>query len=273
MKLNADKIGLLIIVVLAFFWVYPLLWILSLSLRDNASLFVSTDGIFVSSYTLDNFASIIRSPGVLKWTFNSFAVAVSSTIFTLILSSMGGYALAKLNFVGKKVIFIYIFIGMLIPGLSIVVPLYLNFADWGLHNSFTSLIVTKIAGPMGIFLMYQFFKAIPKEIEEAAVLDGANDFKIFLNVMLPMAKPALATLGIFTFLGAWNEYLWTLISSTNSDMYTLTVGIANMQTFFSQSEGIGFVAASAVVSSLPVIAIYVIFQKHILDGVSMSGDK
>jgi multiple sugar transport system permease protein len=130
------------------------------------------------------------------------------------------------------------------------------------------LILPNLSSAFGVFLMTQFFRAIPKEIDEAAMLDNASTFRIFWKVLLPLTLPAQATLGIFTFLQAWNDYWWPLISATKSDMYTLTIGIASSQTNFAQSEGLGFLGAQAIFASLPVVLVYIFFQRHIVTAVS-----
>jgi multiple sugar transport system permease protein len=136
------------------------------------------------------------------------------------------------------------------------------------HNTYHGLILPGLSASFGVFLMTQYFKAIPKELDEAAMLDNASRFRIFWKVLLPLTVPAQATLGIFTFLGAWNDYLWPLISATRKDMYTLTVGMASTQTNFAQSEGIGFLMAQAVFAGAPILIVYLFFQKYIVTAVS-----
>jgi multiple sugar transport system permease protein len=137
----------------------------------------------------------------------------------------------------------------------------------GLHNTYGGLILPGLAAPFGVFLMTQYFRAMPKELEEAAWLDGASRFKTFWRILVPLSFPAQATLGIFTFLSTWNDYWWPLISATNSQMYTLTVGVASSQMNFAQTNGLGFLMAQAVFASLPILIVYVIFQRYLVAGV------
>ena len=153
------------------------------------------------------------------------------------------------------------------------IPLYTMFADWGWHNSYQALIAPRLAVPLGVFLMTQFFKAIPSYIEEAAKLDGANRWTIFTRIMLPLSVPAMTTLAILTFLYAWNDYLWPLVSAQRPEMFTITVGIASIQSNFAQSEGLGRVMASGVMASLPVVLLFLIFQRYVIRGVAMGGGK
>jgi multiple sugar transport system permease protein len=142
------------------------------------------------------------------------------------------------------------------------------FAEFDLHNTYLALIAPGLSAPFGVFLMTQYFRAIPKEIDEAALLDNASRFRIFWRVLLPLTLPAQATLGIFTFLSAWNDYWWPLISATRQDMFTLTVGIASSQLNFAQTEGLGFLSAQAVFAGLPILIVYLFFQKYIVQAVS-----
>jgi multiple sugar transport system permease protein len=137
-----------------------------------------------------------------------------------------------------------------------------------MHNTYSALILPRLAAPFGVFLMTQYFKAIPKDIEEAALLDNASRLKIFWRVILPLSIPAQATLGIFTFLYAWNDYLWPLISASKPEMYTLTLGLAATQTNFAQSEGIGYLMSQAVFAGLPIFVLYLFFQKYIVTAVA-----
>jgi multiple sugar transport system permease protein len=155
-----------------------------------------------------------------------------------------------------------------VPEQAIIVPLHTLFADLELHNTYSALVLPRLATPFGVYLMTQYFKAIPRDIEEAAMLDNASRLKIFFRVILPLSLPAQATLGIFTFLHAWNDYLWPLISASKPEMYTLTLGLASTQTNFGQSEGIGYLMSQAVFAGLPVFVLYLFFQKYIVAAVA-----
>jgi multiple sugar transport system permease protein len=205
---------------------------------------------------------------VFGWMFNSAVVASGQTILTLILSTLAGYGFARTDFPGKRVVFLLVLAGLAVPEQAIIVPLHTMFAHADLHNTYSALIAPRLAFPFGVFLMTQYFKGVPREIEEAALLDNASRLKIFFRVVLPLTIPAQATLGIYTFLHAWNEYFWPLVSATRPDMYTLTIGLAAMQTNFAQTEGIGFLMAQAVFAGLPVLVLYLFFQRHIVNAVA-----
>jgi multiple sugar transport system permease protein len=155
----------------------------------------------------------------------------------------------------------------MVPQQAIFIPLHTMFSEWDMHNTHIALMMPRMAIPLGVFIMSQFFKAIPKDIEEAAALDGANWFTIYFRIMLPLTIPALTTLGIFTFVLSWNEYLWPLVSATDESMYTVTVGLASLQGNFAQSEGLGSLMTSAMVASAPILLLFVIFQRYIVQAV------
>src|SRR4029077_4078804 len=169
---------------------------------------------------------------------------------------------------GRDAIFIVVLFGLSIPEQSVIIARHQIFSALNLHNTYAGLILPGLAAPFGVFLMTQYFRAMPRELEEAAWLDGASRFKTFWRILLPLSLPAQATLGIFTFLASWNDYWWPLISATNSDMFTLTVGIASTQQNFAQTNGLGFLMAQAAFASLPILVVYVFFQKYIVRAVS-----
>jgi multiple sugar transport system permease protein len=244
-----------------------------MALKPNEVLMRSTAGLLPVPFTLDNFGQILQTDQVTQWFVNSTLVAFFMTLITLVLSSLGGYALARIPFAGARIAFVVIIAGLTVPEQAVFIPLNDMFAGWGMNNTITALVTPRLAVPFGVFLMMQFFRAVPKELEEAAVLDNAGRLKVFFRIMLPLARPALTTLGIFTFLYAWNDYLWPLVSATQEQNYTITTGLASLQGNFAQSEGLGFLMATAVFASAPVLIVYVIFQRYIVNGIAMSSGK
>jgi multiple sugar transport system permease protein len=245
----------------------PLLWTLLLSLKPNGELLRSTATAFHPPYTLQNYTDILGHSAVFGWLVNSTIVSLGVTLGVLTLSSLAGYGFARLRFPGRDVIFVIVLFGLAIPEQSVIIARHQMFSALDLHNSYGGLIFPGLAAPFGVFLMTQYFRAMPKELEEAAWLDGASRFTTFWRILLPLSLPAQATLGIFTFLSTWNDYWWPLISATNSQMYTLTVGVASSQMNFAQTNGLGFLMAQAVFASVPILIVYVIFQRYIVAGV------
>ena len=175
-------------------------------------------------------------------------------MLTLVIASLAGYGFARTDFPGRKVLFVLLLAALAVPEQAVIVPLHTMFAQADLHNTYIALIAPRLAFPFGVLLMTQYFRGIPAEIEEAALLDRASRLKVFWRIVLPLSIPAQATLGIYTFLHAWNDYFWPLVSATKPEMYTLTIGLAATQTNFAQTEGIGFLMAQAVFAGLPVLS-------------------
>jgi multiple sugar transport system permease protein len=263
-----DRVVLILVIVCAFVMAAPALWIVGVSVKDNTELLADPNSVFHLPYTLINYYNIINASAVFGWILNSIIVSGGLTIAVLILSSLAGYGFARLEFPYKKVVFVIVLFGLAVPEQAVLIPRHQIFSLLGLHNTYPGLILPGVSAPFGVFLMTQYFRAIPKELDEAALLDNASRFKTFWKVLLPLTVPAQATLGIFTFLGAWNDYLWPLISATKKEMYTLTIGMASMQTNFAQSETLGFLMAQAVFAGAPILIVYVFFQKYIVTAVS-----
>jgi multiple sugar transport system permease protein len=242
----------------------PLLWTLLLSFKDNADLMRDSGAAFSGPYTVENYVAIVQSDRLICWLLNSFIVSIGTTLGVLALCSLAGYGFSRLDFPFRRALFVFVLLGLAIPEQAVILPQHRLFADLGLHNSYPGLILPGLAGPFGVFFMTQYFKAIPTDLDEAAMLDGASRLQVFWKVLLPLTAPAQATLGVFTFLGTWNAYWWPLISATRSDMYTLTIGLAAAQSNYAQTSGLGFLMAQAVFASIPILIVYIIFQKQIV---------
>jgi len=264
----ADRLVLAAVVVCGVLMLVPIAWALALSFKSNAELLVDTNSVLHAPYTLKNYADIFAGSAVFRWILNSTTVALGMTAGVLVLSSLAGYAFARLEFPGRKILFVLVLFGLAVPEQAVIIPRYQLFSALELHNTYAGLMLPGMAMPFGVFLMTQYFRAIPRDIDEAALLDNASRLKVFFRVLLPMTLPAQATLGIFTFLHAWNDYWWPLISGTNERMYTLTVGIAASQINFAESGGLGFLMAQAIFAALPILVVYLFFQKYIVRAAS-----
>lgn len=242
----------------------PMLWALLLSLKGNAALMGDSAAALSPPWTLENYRAIIADSLTSRWLFNSIIVALGTTAGVLVVSSLAGYAFARLEFPFRRTLFLIVLLGLAIPEQAVILPRHQLFAVWGLHNSYLGLILPGLATSFGVFFMTQYFRAIPRDLDEAALLDGASRARLFWSVLLPLTLPAQATLGVFTFLGSWNDYWWPLISATTSDRYTLTVGLASAQMNYAQTSGLGFLMAQAVFASVPILIVYIIFQKQIV---------
>ncbi len=259
---------LIALIVLGLIMLVPLIWTVMLSLKSNGDLLRSTANAFHAPYTVENYHAILQNSSVFRWLMNSVIVSGLTTAGVLVLSSLAGYGFARLEFPGRDKLFLFVLFGLAIPEQAVIITRHQMFSALHLHNSYPGLILPGLAAPFGVFLMTQYFRAIPKELDEAAKLDNASRFKIFWSVLLPLTLPAQATLGIFTFLSSWNDYWWPLISATRAEMFTLTVGLASSQINFAQTSGLGYLMTQAVFASVPILIVYIIFQKYIVRAVS-----
>ena len=257
----------------ALLFLLPIALILITAFKPDSEI-VKFHSLLPQSPTGDNFARVLGTPEefpVLQWFANSVFVSSCVTILVLTVSSLAAYGLARLNLPGKKPIFSLILGTMMVPGQVLLVPVYLLLSRLGWIDSFLALIVPAGAGAFGVFLLHQFFLGVPKELEEAAELDGCSRLGIFWHVVLPLARPALATLGIFTFIGSWNDFLGPLIYLDSGEKYTLPVGVAIFQTSYYTEYALTL--AASVICTLPVIIVFLLFQRHIIQGVALSGMK
>lgn len=267
-SMTRNRLAIVLVVIAAALTLVPLVWVLALSFKGNAELMADTSSVFHGPYTLENYWALLGDGQVFRWIGNSLIVSLSMTAGVLILSSLAGYGFSRLEFPGRDVLFVIVLLGLAVPEQAVIIARHQMFSWAALHNTYIALILPGLSAPFGVFLMTQYFRAIPKDIDEAAMLDGASRFRIFWKVLLPLTIPAQATLGIFTFLSAWNDYWWPLVSATNKDMFTLTVGIASTQMNFAQTEGLGFLMAQAVFAGLPILIVYLFFQKYIVQAVA-----
>ncbi len=261
----------------AFLWLVPTIWMVSLSFQPNDVLARTTSttalGLVPIPFTAVNYVDLFTFGQTPLWFLNSIIVALGMTLGVLAVSTTAGYAFARLDFALKTPIMVFCLIGLMVPEQAVFIPLYTMFAEFGWHNSYHALVLPRMAVPIGVFLMMQFFKAIPKDIEEAARLDGVGLLQIFWYIMLPLARPAMMSLAILTFLYAWNDYLWPLVSAQQREFFTITLGLASIQSNFAQSEGLGRVMASGVIASLPVVLLFLIFQRYVVQAMTVGGSK
>jgi multiple sugar transport system permease protein len=248
----------------ALIMVAPLLWTLLLSLKNNAELVGHSAAALHGPYTLNNYVAIFGNSLTTRWLLNSAIVALGQTAGVLVLASLAGYAFARLEFPLRRTLFVIVLLGLAVPSQAVILPQHELFAWLHLHNSYPGLILPGLVAPFGVFFMTTYMRGIPKELDEAATLDGASRWTIFWKVIVPLTMPAQSTLAVFTFLGAWNDYWWPLISATKSDMYTLTVGLAAAQMNYAQTSGLGYLMAQAVFASVPIFIVYIVFQKQIV---------
>jgi multiple sugar transport system permease protein len=252
-------------------WMLPATWSLVASFRHETDIQRDLLGMVPIPFTLEHCQRILGDGLVAQWFTNSFAVAAIRTVLQIILCSLAAFAFARIPFPGKRPLFILVLLGLMLPFEAILIPVYLIFADLRMHNTWTALVAPDLASPLALFLLTQFFQEIPKELDEAAYMDGASRFTVYRRVIMPLATPVLATLVIFTFLGTWNEYLWPLVSATDRDAMTVTIGLRKLaETFGHQVRDLGLKMAGAWVGGIPILIFYLIFQRRIVSGIRLT---
>lgn len=261
--------GILIVTVLLS--IFPFIWLLSTSLKGvNEDIFAYPPMIIPQDFTWDNYVEVWHRVNFMGYFINSMIVASLTVLLNLILSSLAAYPLARMNFRGKKVAFFSILATIMIPFQAIMLPVYIITLKLHLIDSvnavmgYIGLVMPFAVSAFGIFLMRQAFLKVPKEVEEAAIVDGCNVFQMFVKVVLPMVKPTLAVLAVFTFIGSWGEFLWPSIMLTKDSMYTLPVGINNLQGMFSANWR--FIAAGSIISTIPIIIFFLAMQRYFISG-------
>ena len=268
-----SKIGFYLLMTLfALFFLLPLLWMIVTAFKPFEE-WLSPNWIPVNP-TLENFTSIFndKSLPILNWFFNSLLIASLFTIAILIIDSLAGYAYARLEFPGKNLLFGLMLATLVMPGIMFLIPNYLTVANLKWIGTIQGVITPGLAGVFGVFFMRQFFESLPKELEEAAYIDGASVWRTFYSVILPLSKGPIITLGIITFLTSWNEFLWSLlILGGKRTALTLPVGLATLQGQYTFDYG--KLMAGALVLTIPVLIIYAFFQRYIIRSISMTGIK
>ena len=243
---------------------FPLLWMLSVSLMPTGASSTLPTPLLPPALTLDHYRTLFGSIGMGRYVFNSLAIALLATLISVTFNVMAGYAFAKLRFRGRDAIFRLLLGALVIPGQVAMLPLFLMLKPLGLINSYGGAIVPAMASVFGIFLVRQFARAIPDDLLEAARIDGASEFRIFLTVIVPLLGPVIATLALFSFLGSWNDFMWPLIVLTDDALHTLPVALAGLSREHVQDNEL--MMAGSVVTVLPVLLLFLALQRQYMEG-------
>ncbi|GIF77177.1 carbohydrate ABC transporter permease [Asanoa siamensis] len=250
----------------------PFVWMALSSFKPEGEIRSVPPTWWPETFTLENFRDLFSRLDFPLFFFNSALVALAVTVGNLLFCSLVGYALAKLRYPGKRVLFLAVLGMLMVPGMVTFVPQFVLVSNMGLTNTYAGLILPFLVGPFGVFLMRQFLQSIPDDLIEAARVDGAGEFRIFWRVVLPLCRPALATLGILTFLASWNNFLWPLVVATTEDKYTLPVALA-LYSIGQNRTDFGLLLAGAVVVVLPVLIVFLLLQRHFMRGIATTGLK
>ena len=262
----------LVLGAIALIMLFPLIWLVSTSFKSSTeNIFQFPPQLIPKSPTFQNFITVWKTNPFGVYLFNSTLVAVLTVGLNLIFCSLAAYPLARLNFPGRDVIFNVIVATIMIPFQIVMIPLYILTVQLGLKNSYLGVIFPSIASAFGIFLLRQAFQGVPKELEEAARMDGSNDLGIWWHIMLPAVRPALVTLAIFVFIGSWSDFLWPLIVLDRPEFYTLPLGVAKLAGTFSLDWRL--IAAGSIISIAPVLMFFVLLQRYIVPTDVSSGVK
>ncbi|AEF81597.1 carbohydrate ABC transporter permease [Leadbettera azotonutricia] len=257
--------------IFAFIFIFPLLWSLFVSLKAEGTPMRTVFDWFKPPYTLASYPTILLNSKVPIWFYNSILIAIIATIATILISSLAAYPLAKMEFIGKKKIYFYFLLGLMVPTEATIVPLFITVNGLNLIDSYPGMILPSIAGSMNLIIMVTFFKGIPHELIEVAQLDGARNISIFTRIILPLSRTVLVTVSIFAFMGSWNNYLWPLLCAMGERMFTLPVGLPTLSNTYSVDYVIP--STATMVASIPAIIVFLIFEKQITQGIAMSGIK
>jgi multiple sugar transport system permease protein len=253
----------------------PLLWMALSAFKTKKDLTASPPVWLPSQWTLSNFSQLLDQLDMPRYFMNSLIVAVLVTVCNLLFCSMVGYALAKLDFTGRSRVFGIVLIALMVPGNLLILPLYVLMNKLSLIDTYAGLVLPFAAGAFGVFLMRQFVQSVPDELLEAARIDGAGEWYIFFRIVLPLVKPALATLAIFTFLGSWNNFVWPLIATNDPGKYTLPVALATFANDPNRTiaGGNGMLMAGSLLVVLPVLVVFIALQRHFTQGIATAGLK
>ncbi|WP_405642198.1 carbohydrate ABC transporter permease [Streptomyces uncialis] len=252
----------------------PFLWMALSAFKTDQDLTASPPVWLPTEWTLGNFERLLDRLDLPRYFLNSLLVATLVTVSNLVFCSMLGYALAKLHFAGRNKVFGLVLGALMVPGNLMLLPLFVLMSKLQLIDTYAALVLPFAAGAFGVFLMRQFMQSIPDELLEAARMDGAGEWYIFWRIVMPLVKPALATLTIFTFLGSWNNFVWPLIATNDPDKYTLPVALATFATDPNQSAGSnGMLMAGSFLIVLPVLLVFAVLQRHFTQGIATAGMK
>ncbi len=251
---------------------FPILYLLSMSLKSASEIFVYPPSLLPEHFAWANYLEALQAAPLLRFLLNSLIVAVAITVLQIVTSILAAYALARLEFAGKGWLLALFVATMMIPLEVTLVPNYFTVANLGWINTYMGLIAPSAASGFGIFLLYQFFRSIPKELEEAAIVDGASPLRFLFQFMVPLSMPAILGFAVFAFVSAWNQYLWPLVITQSTNMRTAQVGIGMFRAA-NESNSWGMIMAATTILVMPSMALFVLTQRQFVRGLTMGGLK
>lgn len=256
-----------------FLMIFPLIIVVIVSFTPNAVTQTWPPKIIPSAWTLDNYTSLFQRLPIGRELLNTIVFAGAVTIISVFFDSLAAYGLSRVDFKGRGTLLAVLIATMMIPAMALLIPVYKLLGSMGLVNSYLGIIIPRMADVGGIFLLRQFFISIPKDLDNAARIDGAGEFRIFAQIILPNAVPAILTVGMFNFMGNWNDLLWPLIMTSKPETRTITAGLAMLTGHGSSVTPYGVVMAGALISALPLLIVFFFVQKRFVEGIAMTGMK
>jgi multiple sugar transport system permease protein len=249
---------------------FPFLWTVITSITPGGTL-SNGPTLFVKNPTLDAYRALFDAMPMWRIVANSLVIAVASTVVQLVTGSMAAYGFARLDFRGKNVVFGLYLATLMVPMQVLVVPLFIEMKTFNLQDTYFALLAPSLASAFGVFLLKQAVQSVPRELDEAATIDGASHLRIFTTIVLPLVRPALATVAVFAFMSSWNSFLWPLVVIRSPELMTLPLGLSTLQGQFTTQWDV--VMAGSVVSIVPIALVYLLAQRHIIAGVAHTGLK
>jgi multiple sugar transport system permease protein len=250
---------------------FPFAWMVSTSLKPDRELFVTPPQLIPRPLTLENYVRVADTFPLARWVANSLVVAAVSASVQLLTSAMAAYGFARLRFPGRDGLFLIYLATLMVPLQVTIVPLFVEMRLLGLVNTYPALVLPTVASAFGVFLLRQAILSLPRELEEAAFIDGASHWVVFRRIILPLSRPALAAFGVFAFMASWNSFLWPLVVVSSVDLMTLPVGLSNLHGRYETAWNL--VMAGTTISVIPIMAVYAVAQRHLIRGVALSGLK
>jgi multiple sugar transport system permease protein len=266
---RSQRVLVIVLTVGALAMMFPFAWMLSTSLNSDANL--STPSLFPANPSLGGYHRLTEALPFVRIAFNSLWIAVVSTVLQVSTSAMAAYAFARLRFPGRQVIFLAYLATLMVPMQVLVVPLFIELRTFHLIDTYFALIAPTAASAFGVFLLRQAIQQVPTELDEAARIDGAGHLRIFLFVILPLVRPALATFAVLAFMASWNSFLWPLVAIRSPELMTLPVGLATLQGQYTTEWNV--LMAGSVASVIPIVVLYLVAQRHVIQSVATSGLK
>lgn len=258
----------LLTAIFAITWIFPVYWAVATSIKHEVDVTSENIEIFPTSMTLVEYVRVFKESNILTWYINSLGTSILITLLVIIISMMCGYALSQLNFPGKRILWWMVLASIMVPTTALVIALFVLIADFNLINTWAGIILPQIISPVCVVVFKQFFDAVPRELREAAILDGAKEHNLLLNLYFPMSFGITTALAIVTYIGAWNQFWWPFIMTTQEEKFTVTIAISSVQDAF----GVRYARemALAVLAGFPVAAAYLVFQKKVTNALMMT---